>query len=143
MKSIYKYKSASWVDLTIPTDEDVRDVAQEFSLDKQIADDLLSPTIRHTVSFTKDHAYMVLHFPIFKDHADEDAAYELDFVVGKDHIITAHYRKLPLLEEFGADLERFAVEAHDARNSLFFGLLGVLLSDIDSKLSKIDHWVRV
>lgn len=139
MKRIYKYKDAQWLDLLNPSDEELKSVASEFALEDDVVVGLLSPSMRHTLSFREEYAFLILHFPAFKD-TDEDAAYELDFVIGKNFLITVHYHSIPVLEHFTNSLDK--LEFTHGRNGLFFGLFGALMSDFDQKLSEVDHWVR-
>ncbi len=88
--------------------------------------------MRHTVEFDQDHAYLVLHFPAFQE-SHEDAAFELDFVIGRDYLITVHYDEIETLTKFALE---------PGSGLPFFGLLDALLSSLDDKLSSIDHWTR-
>jgi magnesium transporter len=144
VKSIYRYKGATWIDLVKPTPEEVSEVAAEYSLPGSVIAGLLSPTSRHVVEFSKKRAYLVLHFPAFKDENGGDAAFELDFVIGDDYLITARYAKVEAFERHITNLEEtgLSIEPTDPRNALFFGLLRSLISNFEHKLSKIDHWTR-
>lgn len=144
MKSIYTYKDAEWVDLKKPTDKEIKEVADAHKVDESVAVDLVSPSMRHTVTFGDKHAYVVLHFPAFKDADTGDAAYELDFIIGKDYLITVHYGDISAIQHFSKIVESGAIEdvSGHGRDVLFFGLLKTLIADLDEKLTKIDHWVR-
>lgn len=145
MKRVHIHNGATWIDLENPNVDEVAEIAETYRLDRVTADDLLSATARHRVEFNERYANLVLHFPSFKDAADGDAAFEFDIVVGRDYVITAHYRPIPSLEKLATDLEgdhpsSYVVE--NPRNELFFGILMRLLSDFDLKLTEVDHWVR-
>ncbi len=144
MKNIIRYKEAVWVDLVSPTKEEIDDVRTEFGLTESVANSLISPSTRHSVEFSKEHAYIVLHFPAFKDSTDGDAAYELDFVLGEDFVISTRYGKIEAVEEFSFNLEKteFETAPNNPRNFLFFGLLGCVLDSFDQKLVLTDHWIR-
>ena len=120
----------TWIDLTNPTAEEVRELASEYHLSDRVVEDLTTPTLRHTVEFGEHNAYLVLHFPAFRD--GDDAAFEVDFVVGKNYLITAHYGENRVMAQF----------RETPSTPAFFGLLHTLLNDFDAKLAEVDHWVR-
>lgn len=139
VKTVYTHGSVEWIDLENPTPRELDSLAKERGLDREIVKGLLSPSMRHTVSCETIPFYLVLHFPAFKDLGAK-AAYELDFVLGENFLITARYGKLPALEQFAAALSSSDV-AQDL-GGVFFGLVRAMLTDIDAKLATLDHWVR-
>jgi magnesium transporter len=144
MKSIYTYKDATWIDLVKPTAAEVEEVVREYNLSRSIAEGLISPMSRHVVEIAQKHAYLVLHFPAYKDDNDGDAAYELDFIIGDNYLITARYGKV---EAFDTHIKTLSEpdplrKFEHPRNVLFFGLMRSLISNFERKLSHIDHWTR-
>lgn len=144
MKSIYTYKGATWIDLVKPTPEEISEVASMYALPGSVIAGLLSPSTSHVVELGAKHAYLVLHFPAFKDDNDGDAAFELDFVIGEDYLITARYANIEAFENFKPNFENTGLSKQpiDPMNVLFFGLFRSLISNFEHKLSKIDHWTR-
>ena len=147
MKYIYQYRDITWLDLENPTKEEIEEIVRDYGVEAEISADLTSPTARHTVKFADDHVYLVLHFPALSDiKDDEDVAYELDFILGEKYIITVHYDRVPAIELFSKALSEDSlpgsISPKNPRYAIFFGLLRTLMSELDHKLSKIDHWVR-
>lgn len=137
MKSIHKYKTVAWVDLVSPSVDEILEVNN----DPDIANKLASPSLRHTVEFGPNHAYLVFHFPAFKDSTDGNAAYEVDFVIYSDMVVTARYGKVHALDEFDfASLE--GEDKGNPRDAIFFGLLEKLIGAYEEKLVHVDHWIR-
>jgi len=134
MKKIYKYKGGEWIDLYSPTQNEVREAALIAGVDPSAVDELLSPSLRHKIQFNDNHAYIVLHFPAFKESERGDAAYEVDFILTKNVIITTHYEKIDAIESFQ--------KTEENENGIFFGILGELLTNFEHKLSSVDHWIR-
>lgn len=91
----------TWIDIVSPTQEEVRAIMEEFSLDPMIAEELLVPSVRNRVDAREEYFYVVLHFPTFK-HLHEMVAVplELDFIVGHDWIITTRYVEIDPLHQF-------------------------------------------
>lgn len=126
--------TAIWIDLENPTEAEVAEAAEAAKIKAELAEDLLSPTSKHKIEFGDAHAYLVLHFPSFKESRDGDAAYEVDFLITKDVIITAHYSHIEAFEKLDI--------AGETEKELFFSILAELLGNFERKLSSIDHWVR-
>jgi Mg2+ and Co2+ transporter CorA len=134
MKTVSNYGGVTWIDLESPSGVEVREVTQISGLETQTVEELLSPSSKHKVEFGKNHAYIVLHFPSFGESKNGDAAYEVDFILTKKTIVTAHYEQVETLEKFRP--------TEESENGIFFGLLGELLGNFERKLSSVDHWIR-
>lgn len=144
MKNIYHYKDATWVDLVAPTLDEINEVKEEYGLSPDVAERLHSPAARHTVEFTNEYAFIILHAPVFKDSENGDAANELDFVIGENYVITARYGKIDAVENHLNSIETpnlFRIPTHP-RNVLFFGILRSVIDSFDRKLVEIDHSIR-
>jgi len=90
-----------WIDAVAPTPEEVRSLMEEFGLDPLVADELMAPSVRNRVDARDDYFYLVLHFPAFKHlHDIESTPLELDFIVGKNWIITTRYVEMDPLHQF-------------------------------------------
>jgi Mg2+ and Co2+ transporter CorA len=87
----YEYQDGTWIDLEQPTEDELRDVAHEFSLDNRIEAELLSPTPEPLVANDSGGVLVALHFPTQDAENDAVKNQEIDFVVGGHFIITAHY----------------------------------------------------
>lgn len=97
----HEHGDVVWIDVVSPTHEEVRGLMQEFSLDPLIADELLAPSVRSRVDAREDYFYMVLHVPAFKHlHEIAGTALELDFIVGRQWIITTRYDTIDPLHDF-------------------------------------------
>jgi len=91
----------TWIDVASPTSEEVRALMEEFTLDPLIADELMAPSLRNKVDARDNYFYVVLHFPAFKHlHSIANTAVELDFIVGKQWIITTRYESIDPLHQF-------------------------------------------
>ncbi len=95
----YTYGDILWLDVDKPTREESNLLMQEFNLHPILCDDLISPSLRQKVDKYENCIYLVLHFPV--PHRDrEHTIHEIDFVVGKNYIITVRYEALDPLHHF-------------------------------------------
>lgn len=139
----HEYKDLVWIDLECPTIEEVRRIANEFGISPTVADELLSPTLRpHTESHT-DYLYLVLHFPTLQHPAHTAVApeHEVDFIIGKNFIITTRYEELTTFVEFRKVFEVNASleEGHFSDNAfdIFLLLARRLYQIVDIDIDKI------
>src|SRR3989344_9341817 len=86
-----EYRGGVWVDLEQPSVEEVRQIAQEFSISEHLERELLSPTPAPLVTGDESMALLVLHFPTQGATDGEIKSQEIDFIVGKNFILTVRY----------------------------------------------------
>lgn len=105
------YKETTWIDLENPTMEEVRILMDKHDIDPLIANEMLSPTMRPRVDVHENYIYLILHFPIpiTKESDDTDGVakkiQEVDFIIGKQFIITTHYESVDALHDFSRVFE--------------------------------------
>lgn len=101
----HEYADGVWVDLEKPSEDEIRDIAREFSLDARIERELLSPSPAPVVIDGGDHALAVFHFPLRGGEEDDATIQEIDVIVGARWIITAHYEVVAPLHRLKKILE--------------------------------------
>ncbi len=102
----YKNNSIIWVDVEDPTTEEIRTLMDEYDINPDIARELQLPTYKEKIVMHKDYLYMVLHFPALRHtHKNNTIEQEIDFVVGKNFIITTRYEPMDALERFTKTFE--------------------------------------
>lgn len=94
------YKGITWIDLESPTREEIDSIHEMFDLPDLVAEELRSPLFPAKVNRYGRCIYLVLHFPAFSKKANKVVEQEIDFVIGKDFIITAHYEPVNAITEF-------------------------------------------
>jgi Mg2+ and Co2+ transporter CorA len=104
MLTRYGQKNAVWIDLVSPTPAEVRELMHEFSIDPLIAEELLVPSFKPKVERRSDVIYVILHFPILRE-AGQRSEQEIDFVIGKEFLITTRYGSVDPLHAFAQAFE--------------------------------------
>jgi len=99
MITTHKYKTLTWVDLESPVVEDIKILMQEYNIPPIVADELLKPTVRPKADVYDNIIYLILHFPIYDISRKVSEPCEVDFILGKSFIITAHYKSIIPLHE--------------------------------------------
>lgn len=109
----HEYKGGVWVDLEQPSENDIRQIAEEFSVCEHIEKELIYPTPMPLVSVDENMALLVLHFPTHGVNDGEIKSQEVDIVVGKNFIITVRYEVVAPLHHLKKLLEaQSLVEGH-------------------------------
>ncbi len=146
MISRYKHGDLIWIDLESPTQEEIRDIMKEFSIDPLVAEELISPTLRPKVDFQDDYIYMIFHFPVMVQLDTNDSRHEIDFIIGKNFIITTRYNTVDSLNEFS---KMFEVESMldrenigDHAGFIFYYMMKKLYQSVENELAYLNDILR-
>ena len=82
--------NVTWVDLEAPTTEELSVVMAEFGIDHRVEEEIARPTPYPLTLSTPEYLYLILHFPAVEEQ-DGTKNQEVDFIVGKNFLITARY----------------------------------------------------
>lgn len=123
---------------------------EEYSLPELVAEELLTQTYRSKVDLYDDLLYLILHFPVNSHHNKKTTEQEVDFVLGKDFLITVHYDLIDPLHKFSKMFEVNSVLDKSSMGNhagyLFFYIIRELyrhsaleLEDLNETLREIEH----
>lgn len=133
----YTYKKLTWIDVESPTTDEVRGLMGEYNIHPLAAEELLLPTTKAKVDVYGDHIYLALHFPAWK-HSHKDALQEIDFIIGKDFVLTTRYDSIDALHKFAkvfevnSILEKTEMGKHAI--CIFFSLIEALYKSLNHEL---------
>ena len=137
----FEYKNVVWLDIDTPTKEDADRIMKDYNISFLIANELIFPTNKPRVELHEDYMYAVLHFPAFK-HSHKQTNQEIDFIIGKNFVITARHDTIDALHKFSKILEVNSIlnKEHTVHPSgfLFFMLLRELYQSMENELDFID-----
>ncbi len=103
MITTIKHNNITWVNIEAPTSKEITEIAGEFNIHPLIAEELMSPTVRSKVDAYQDSLYLILHFPIYDPASQTSVSHEVDFVIGKNFLITSEYLCFEPLKELIKD----------------------------------------
>lgn len=142
MISVYKYKDVTWTDLIEPTTEEIRDVAKQYGIDPLVAHEMVIPSFKHRVESRHNYIYLILHFPAWKLSKDSKESQEIDFLIGKDFVITTRFEQIDAVDRFAKKIEVESILEKNSqgnpRDLIFFGLLNEIFSGILDQLDFIE-----
>lgn len=107
MISRYSYSGLTWVDLENPTQEEVAHILSEFDLPALVGEEMLTNTLRSKVDLYDNFMYVILHFPTGAgEEFAKSGEQEVDFVLGKNFILTVRYELIDPLHQFAKLFEK-------------------------------------
>lgn len=137
------FGKVKWFDVHKPTKEDVDKLVKSFNIHPLVAGDLINPSARSKADVFKNHIYLILHFPIYDHKESESDMFEVDFVIGKNFIITSHYKKQRILADlkkhFGEDVAKSEKDQVKTGGHLFYFILRSLYRSLETHLEKISY----
>lgn len=148
MVSKHKYRNVTWVDLETPTFAEIADVRDEFNLPELMAEELGTNTLRSKVDYYEKlkMVYLVLHFPVIGEGREKNIEQEIDFVVGKNFVITTRYEKIDPLHNFSRLFDRESLldknNIGEHAGHLFIHLMKELYKDSLDKLEDINYSLK-
>ncbi len=147
MISKYIYKDITWIDIESPTKDNVREIMEEYNVHPVVADELLSPTLRPKVDLYDNLIYLILHFPTVSHKHCTETEQEVDFIIGKDFLITTHYDVIDPLHEFSKIFEVSSIldksNIGDHAGFLFFYIMREMyknsINELDGIQDVLEH----
>jgi magnesium transporter len=140
------FKSVIWVDSENPTKEEARDLMEEFGLSPEVAQDILLPTFKDKIITFKDYIYLVLHFPAFKHTHNKSHRQEIDFVIGRNFIITNRYESIDAMEKYAKIFEVNSIldknEDQAGTGELFLAIMKTNYQSLSDELDSINYLLR-
>jgi len=141
----YNYNGGSWVKLDRPTKEEIKKIMDEFNIDPLVAHELSSPTPKPKVELHKDYIYCIMHFPAFKHTHSNDNNQEVDFVIGKNYVITTQYDTIDALHRLSKVLEVDEILKRGmfdhAAGFVFFRIMQEMYKSLGDELAYIEDWI--
>lgn len=137
----HNHKDLIWIDLFQPTQEEIREIMEEFSIHPGVANDLLTPTFKPLVDLYKDFIYLVMHFPAIKHTHSQETNQEVDFIISEKFLITSRYDTIDPIHKFSKVFDVNSVLEKENINQkgwyLFFLLIKKLYGSMDHELEQI------
>jgi len=146
MINTYEYKGAKWIELDHPTEAEVETIMEDYKIDPTVAKELFTPTPKPRIEAHSNFIFAILHFPVFKHSHSHGSSQELDFIVGRDFVITTRYDTIDSIHRFSKLLEADAVlnkeEVSNPSSHIFFRILQEMYKSLFDELSFMEDWLK-
>ncbi len=123
MISRYSAHGLTWIDLESPTKDELDLIGEEFAIPGFVRQEMVESTLRSKVDLYPQFLYLVLHFPVISPGAPKNSDQEVDFIIGKDFLITTRYELVEPVQEFSKIFERQTMHTDrlpDAHGGIIF-----------------------
>lgn len=135
-----KWHGKRWVYGDRPNAEEIGNLAENYNIHPVVVEELSHQTLRPKVDRFQNFLYLILHFPVFDPETKTSLGAEIDFIIGKDFLITISYEGNEALTDFFGDLQKNQEEMERVFSSgiemVFYQLLSRLY---DFAMRELDH----
>jgi len=146
MITTHQHKKLTWVDLENPTRDEVEKIMKEYDIHRLVAEELLGPTVRPKVDLYDNLIYLILHFPTVSHRHNGESEQEIDFIIGKNFIITVHDDTIDPLREFSKIFEVNSLldksNIGDHAGYVFFYIMREMYKNLGNELSTITNRLK-
>lgn len=142
----YSFKNITWVDLESPDRAEIETLLNEYNLDPEVVQEISLPTYKPKVKLYDGYIYLVLHFPAFKHTHGDEPKQEIDFIIGKDFVITGRYNPIDQLEKVAKVFEVNNLLNKDNLNHdagyLFYYIIKELFKSLTDEIDYINDTLK-
>jgi magnesium transporter len=146
MLNTYRYKNITWIDSLNLTTEEAKILMERYELSPKVIRDLILPTYKDTITLYGDYIYLVLHFPAIRHSHKNDEQQEIDFILGKNYIITNKYEMIDELEKFSKEFEVNSIlkskTMRDHAGYVFYYIMKNLYSSVFDELESLQDQIK-
>jgi magnesium transporter len=143
MTTIHSHRGIAWTDLESPDDNEISGLVRRYGLHPLVGEELKSSSSLAKIDFFKDYILVVLTLPV---RVKQEGTYnvvdrEIDFVIGKNFLITSHFEATSQLEYFAKIFEAHSIlgksEEIEHAGHLFYYMVKRLYAGMREDLENI------
>lgn len=138
---IIKSNKLTWIDIKGPTQTDLEKIKQDFSLHPLVLKEILPQIDYPKIENYGDYLFLVIFYPFFDKETSSTIPFELDLIIGKDFLITNHYRDIVPLSALFHDCnlypEKMEQFCDEGAGELLYRIINEILQACFPKISHI------
>jgi len=142
MLTKHKYKNLTWLDLESPTSDEIKEIMQKYNVHPLVGEELFSPTLKPRVDVYDNYIYLILHFPAIHHTRSNEKNQEIDFILGKNFLITTRYDSVESLRNFSSEFETSALIEKSAVTKhagfIFYYMMKKLYQSVSDEIEYIE-----
>ncbi len=134
-----------WIDIAKPDKKEIAYLRKEFGFHSLILGELVKPSARAKVEAYKGYLFLVYHLPVFNLRKKRSERAEIDFLITKDTVVTAYYRKSEVVDSFRQKIEEdaaFRRKALSHTGRFTYYLLDFIIADSIRQLAHIERKIE-
>jgi magnesium transporter len=141
MINSYHSKKLTWIDVELPTQAEIKNLMETYGLDPDVGQDLISPNLRPKIELYDTYIHLILQFPAYKHSHKKGGSQEIDFIMGRDFLITVRYDSNDPIHAFSKIFETNSIlekeNAGDHAGYIFFHMITKLYKSLFHELEYI------
>jgi magnesium transporter len=134
-----------WVNIVNPEIMEVKKILNENSMNENLAEEIVEPTLRAKADTLRNAIYMTLHFPIRRDGVSE--VEEVDFLIKSNLIISSQYKEIGEIKTFVENLDKVNVDRkynNQTHGGVYFvHFLKNIYKSLEDSLNKVNEDIRL
>lgn len=114
----HSYRGIVWLDMESPTDDEVSGLVKRYGLHPLVGEELKTSNPLAKIDFFDDYIFIILNLPVrrrLKEGGYEIVNQEIDFVIGKNFLITSREDTLEQLAYFAKIFDANSILNKDER----------------------------
>jgi magnesium transporter len=141
MRNTIRYDNLIWVDITEPTEGDIKYLKYKFKLHPLTLKNII-PSIHHPdLDIFKNYISIILHHPDSQNNSDIQIQ-EIDIIAGKNYLITNHHQKIAPLNDLFDKCSKSKTRKKEYMEKgtavLLFSILNAILKRTLEKLDEVE-----
>jgi len=135
-----KSDKLTWINFESPGADDVLYLKKNFDLHPLVLEEFSTPTIRPKAAEYETCLYLTIHIPLFDLESRTTYPGEIDIVLTRNTLITAHTKEIPQLSDFFQELKSNPAKRDLYMNESPGALLRYVIEMLfESCFPKLDH----
>lgn len=135
-----KNKNITWINITSPTEKDVKFLRDDFNICSSILKEYRPKIKRPKVESYKNYLFAVIHFPVFNYKTGKTVSIELDIILFENILITSHTGSFPELKKiFNKCGDSKPVRDYYLEKNAICLAYKILDKLIDTRMPMLDH----
>ena len=136
-----KTNKITWIDIKGPTSSDLESLKTDFDLHPLVLKEILPQIDYPKIENYGDYLFIVFFYPFFDKETSSTLPFELDIIVGKNFLITNHYRDIVPLSALFHDCnlypEKMEQFCDEGTGELLYRIINEILNACFPKISHI------
>jgi len=136
-----KSNNLTWIDIKGPTQTDLEHLKNSFDLHPLVLKEIMPQIDYPKIENYGDYLFLVIFYPFFDKETSSTIPFELDLIIGKNFLITNHYRDIvplsALFHECNLYPEKMEQFCDEGAGELLYRIVNEILQACFPKLSHI------
>lgn len=139
MKRTIGRKNYAWIDITQPSESDIKYLKEAFCIHPLTASAIIPAIHYPDLDQFKNYLFIILHYPHYNEK-NEIKIREFDFIAGQNYLVTSHQEEIePLRQVFDiySNHDSHHAEYMNTAPYILFLILNTFLKDALAKINEI------